>query len=58
MFAICSFYSTLYFSSEKDPGAVKIVSHIMKSLFYLKNVKILSSDKDKVILDIHFYNVW
>ena len=25
----CSFYSTSYFSSEKDPGAVKIVSHIL-----------------------------
>ena len=30
----CSFFSTSHFSSEKDPGAVKIVSHILKSLFY------------------------
>ena len=29
-----NFYSTSYFLSEKDPGAVKIVSHILKSLFY------------------------
>ena len=33
----CSFFSTSYFSSEKNPGAVKIVSHILKSLFYFKN---------------------
>ena len=40
-----SFLSTSYFSSEKDPGAVKIVTHNLKSLFYLKLVKMLSSDK-------------
>ena len=36
----CSFYSTSYFSSEKDPGTVKIVSHILKSLFDYTLVKI------------------
>ena len=51
---ICFFNSTSYFSSNRDPGAVKIVSHILKSLFYLKLVKIVSSEKDKVILGIHF----
>ena len=40
-----SFYSTSYFSSEKDPDAIKIVSHILKSLFYWKHVKFLNSDK-------------
>ena len=30
----CFSYSTSYFSSEKDPGTLKIGSHILKSLFY------------------------
>ena len=30
-----------YFSSERDPGVVKIVTHILRSLFYQKLVKIL-----------------
>ena len=39
------FFSTSYLSSERDPGLVKIVSHILKSLFYQKLVKIVSLDK-------------
>ena len=43
------FYSTSYFLSEKDPDAVKIVSHILKSLFYLnlENLKNLKNFKLK-----------
>ena len=37
----CVFSSTSYFSFEKDPGIVKIVSLILKSLFYQKLVKIV-----------------
>ena len=32
------------FSSEKDPGVVKIVSHILRSLFYQKLVNNVNSD--------------
>ena len=39
------FFPTSYFPSERDLGAVKIVSHILKSLLYEYLVKILSSDK-------------
>ena len=39
------FFPTSYFSSERDPGAVKNVSHILKSLFYQKLVKIVCLDK-------------
>ena len=39
------FFSTSYFSSEKDPTIVKIVSHILQSLNYKRKiVKILRSD--------------
>ena len=53
-------FSTSYFSSEKDRGVLKLLSHILKSLFHFvfkKTVKIVSSDKDKVILGIHFHLV-
>ena len=39
------FFPTSYFSPERVPGVVKIVSHILKSLFYQKLVKIVSLDK-------------
>ena len=35
------FYLRSYFSYEKDPGAVKIVSYILKNLFDQKFVKIV-----------------
>ena len=38
------FFSTSYFSSEKDPGVVKIVTHILRSLFYKKLVNNVNSD--------------
>ena len=38
IFAIWCFFPTSYFSSERDPGAVKMVSHILRSLFYKKNL--------------------
>ena len=39
------FVPTSYFFILRDPGVLKIVSHILKSLFYQKLVKIGSSDK-------------
>ena len=39
------FFPTSYFQSERDPDVEKIVSHILRSLFYHKLVKIVSSDK-------------
>ena len=48
------FFATSYFSCKREPGVVKIVSHIPKSLFYRKSVNILSSDLRQVILGIHF----
>ena len=39
------FFPILYFTSERDPGVVKIVSFILKSLFYQRLIKIVSSDK-------------
>ena len=45
-FIRCLFFLTSYFSSEKDSGAVKIVSHILTSQFKKqtnqKHVKIVS----------------
>ena len=39
------FFPTSHFSSERVPGIVKIVSPILKSLFYQKLVKTVRSDK-------------
>ena len=44
----CVFFSTPYFSSEKDQGKVKIVSDMLKSLYYQKLVKIVSSDNSRL----------
>ena len=43
-------FSTSYFSSERDPGIVKILSHILKSIFHQKLVKVVSSDKRQLYL--------
>ena len=48
------FFPTSYFSTEKDPGVVKIVSHILKSLFYQKLVKIVSLDKRQTLSHIGY----
>ena len=41
----CFLFSTSYLSSERDPGIVKFLSHILKSIFHQKLVKVVSSDK-------------
>ena len=48
------FYSTSYFLSERDSGAQKIASHILKSLFYQKLVNIVNPDKRQ----IHTWNTF
>ena len=53
-------YSMSYFSSERDLGKVKIVSYILKSLFFFFNVKIVSPDKRQshTLYMYTIYNVW
>ena len=38
-------FSTSYFSPERDPGVVNILSHILKNVFWQNLVKSVSSDK-------------
>ena len=52
------FLSASYFSSEEDPGIVKIVSHIQEGLNYQILVKVVSSDKRQSHIGYRFHQVW